>query len=107
MPRRECITCRVLHANSGPRCPTCARTQQRQRDTIRGTAAQRGYDAQWRALSARVIAYYKQCLDCGHTGSRDNPLTADHIIPKAKGGTDDWPNLCCRCRVHNSAKGAR
>jgi 5-methylcytosine-specific restriction endonuclease McrA len=40
--------------------------------------------------------------DCGHTGSTDNPLTWDHIVPRALGGTDNRANLTCRCRRHRS-----
>jgi 5-methylcytosine-specific restriction endonuclease McrA len=73
----------------------------------RGTTSIRGYGAAWQRLSARVIAEEMMCRDCGHLGSKDNPLTCDHIIAKIKGGTDDRDNLCCRCRRCNSAKGAK
>ncbi|GLI49099.1 MULTISPECIES: HNH endonuclease [Pseudothermotoga] len=32
-------------------------------------------------------------------------LTADHIIPRSKGGTDNPTNLVCCCETHNMAKG--
>lgn len=107
MPRRECLTCRALHNGPGARCPAHTRTREQARDRARGTAAQRGYDYAWQQLSARVIAYYRQCVDCGHTGSQANPLTADHVIPKSRGGTDAWENLRCLCRECNSRKGAQ
>lgn len=42
------------------------------------------------------------CRQCGNYGD-----TVDHIIPKAKGGTDDDWNLATLCRKHNSEKGDR
>lgn len=107
MPKRECTTCRQLHSGPGPRCPTHTRARERARDQARGTAAQRGYDYQWQQLSARVIAYYRQCTACGDLGTLGNPLTCDHIIPKAQGGTNAWENLTCLCRECNSRKATR
>lgn len=43
---------------------------------------------------------------CFHQGSPDNPLTADHIIPRSQGGTNDPSNLRVLCRYHNSKRGA-
>ncbi len=107
MPKRECTTCRQLHSGPGPRCPAHTRARERARDQARGTAAQRGYDYEWQRKSAIVIKTIGHCVDCGHTGTPDNPLTCDHILPKHKGGTDAWSNLTCRCRQHNSSKGTR
>jgi 5-methylcytosine-specific restriction endonuclease McrA len=73
----------------------------------RGTSTQRGYGADWQRISAEVIAEEGQCRDCGTTGTPENPLTCDHVVPKSLGGTDDRSNLACRCRRHNSAKGGR
>ncbi len=35
------------------------------------------------------------------------PLTIDHIIPKARGGTDSWENLIAACTSCNNKKGDR
>jgi 5-methylcytosine-specific restriction protein A len=107
VPKRECLTCRVLHDGPGSRCPRHTRAREQVRDRARGTAAQRGYDYTWQQLSALVVAHYKQCMSCGDTGTLGNPLTADHIIPKSRGGTDDWANLTCLCRECNSRKGSQ
>jgi 5-methylcytosine-specific restriction endonuclease McrA len=37
-------------------------------------------------------------------GQTDNPPTADHIVAKANGGTDDPSNLRVLCLRCNSAK---
>lgn len=91
---RPCLTCNEL-IPAGQRCPKC------------GTTEARGYGSSWRRLSQQVIAEEGRCRDCGTTGTAKNPLTCDHIVAKANGGTDDRSNLCCRCRRHNSSKGVR
>jgi HNH endonuclease len=66
----------------------------------RGTASQRGYGKEWRRLRAAAIAAQPWCTFCRHPGSKENPLSADHIVEKARGGTDDPSNirdLCRRC----------
>ena len=44
---------------------------------------------------------------CAYCGRSDLPLTIDHIIPKAKGGTDSWENLISACTRCNNLKGDR
>lgn len=34
-------------------------------------------------------------------------LTLDHIVPKARGGSDSWENLVCACTSCNNKKGDR
>ena len=42
-----------------------------------------------------------KCQYCGAT----RKLTIDHIIPKSKGGSDDWDNLVVACSSCNIKKG--
>lgn len=44
---------------------------------------------------------------CQYCGRKDVSLTVDHIIPKARGGTDSWENLVCACVRCNNFKGDR
>jgi 5-methylcytosine-specific restriction endonuclease McrA len=44
-----------------------------------------------------------RCQFCGSTSN----LTIDHIIPKSKGGEDDWENLTTACIKCNNKKGDR
>ena len=45
---------------------------------------------------------------CAHDGCNESlRLTVDHVVPIAKGGTDDVANLQFLCLHHNQAKGAR
>jgi 5-methylcytosine-specific restriction enzyme A len=106
LPRR-CIEPSCPHlVRDGYRCPAHQRQADQARDARRGTTAQRGLGAAWQVIARKVIAEEGACRDCGHTGSPANPLTCDHIVPRALGGTDERGNLTCRCRRHNSAKGA-
>lgn len=47
--------------------------------------------------------YMKPCLYCGSTKN----ISADHVIPVAKGGTHSIGNLVPACQSCNSSKGAR
>jgi 5-methylcytosine-specific restriction endonuclease McrA len=45
-----------------------------------------------------------KCVYCGRS---DLTLTIDHIIPKARGGSDTWENLVAACVKCNNKKGDR
>lgn len=45
-----------------------------------------------------------QCMYCGHFYKR-RELTRDHILPKSRGGVDDWMNVVAACRRCNQFKG--
>lgn len=42
------------------------------------------------------------CQYCGKTGG---DLTIDHIVPKSRGGEDDWENMVAACLRCNVGKG--
>jgi 5-methylcytosine-specific restriction endonuclease McrA len=44
---------------------------------------------------------------CAYCGRSDLPLTLDHIVPRARGGSDSWENLVCACTACNNRKGDR
>jgi 5-methylcytosine-specific restriction endonuclease McrA len=44
---------------------------------------------------------------CQYCGTRDAPLTTDHVIPRSQGGRDSWRNLVCACVSCNNRKGNR
>ncbi|MFC2082122.1 HNH endonuclease [Bacteroidota bacterium] len=44
---------------------------------------------------------------CAYCGRGDLPLTLDHIIPKSRGGEDNWENLVSACLPCNNKKGDR
>ena len=86
------------------RCPECARRY----ETQRGPRRIKGrYDSEYRKLRERAIREHPWCLVCGHRGSADNPLTADHVVPLVAGGSNSLKNMQVMCRACNSRKGAR
>lgn len=64
-------------------------------------------------ISERIIRlserYDRQCQYCGvftnFDGNPDHVPTADHIVSRARGGTDEWENLTLACHKCNSLKG--
>lgn len=46
-------------------------------------------------------------FQCQYCGAKDVPLTIDHVIPRSRGGTDNWENLVCACIHCNNRKGDR
>jgi len=58
---------------------------------------------QWRTLRARILNASDICWICGQPGAD----SIDHIVPIARGGTDDVSNLapaCLRCNLAKSDK---
>jgi 5-methylcytosine-specific restriction endonuclease McrA len=45
-----------------------------------------------------------RCVYCGATHL---PLTIDHVVPRVRGGRDEWDNLVCCCTYCNNKKGDR
>jgi 5-methylcytosine-specific restriction endonuclease McrA len=46
---------------------------------------------------------------CQYCGKRPGPseLNLDHVVPRARGGTDSWDNLVVSCRPCNMRKGKK
>lgn len=80
------------------------RESSRQYNRTRPTAAQRGYGAAWRAVRARVLADVPNCQNCGAAGRPDDHV--DHVLPVAKGGTNERENLRRVCKPCHSSKTA-
>lgn len=93
-----CPGCGVLHSERG-RCARC----RREANWARGSSTARGYDKQHRKLRRLAIAQHPYCADCGAT----QDLTADHIVPRSRGGQNVLSNYAVRCRRCNSRRGAR
>ncbi len=89
------------------KCPGCFTVAKQKRNSPPGrpSAAARGYGAEWRKLSEQVTKGKTHCPRCGEPYTTGNPATADHVIPKARGGTDELSNLVDCCRRCNSARG--
>jgi len=93
-------------------CPDHKKVRQRFKNQLadrdRGTAAQRGYDAQWRRARVVFLNQHPLCVKC----EEDNHLTpatvVDHIIDH-KGDyelfwdRDNWQSLCKPCHDSKTA----
>jgi 5-methylcytosine-specific restriction endonuclease McrA len=53
-----------------------------------------------------LVANATRCHICGQPPTPDDPLVADHVIPRAHGGTDNLSNLKAAHRSCNGRKGA-
>ena len=72
------------------------------------TTTQRGYGWKWQQLREQIIARdFGLCQSCKRKGKVTAFHAVDHIVPKAKGGTDDESNLECICKRCHKAKTAR
>lgn len=96
-----------------PRCPNLAvkdgRCAAHQREPWAGRRGFAGYGADWLRLRAAVLREEPCCRLCGKQA-----VTVDHIVPRARGGTDVRSNLqplCDSCRKakdkHDAAVGKR
>ncbi len=56
----------------------------------------------WEKLRLYIIQ--RDRFTCQYCGDEDGPFEADHIMPKARGGTDEEKNLVCACRTCNRSK---
>jgi 5-methylcytosine-specific restriction endonuclease McrA len=88
---RPCLKCGVA-TRRGSYCPTCYRDRYRPYN-----------DAGYR--KARLQAQHGLLGACVTCGTWDR-LTIDHVVPLAKGGTNDPANLRVLCLSCNSRRGS-
>lgn len=109
VPQRVCLP--HVEASPGERChertttTRCAiheRAYQALRNARRGDAYT---SPEYKAERRRVLAGVTVCPECGRRATRRNPMTADHIVPRAHGG-GAIGNLRPLCRECNARRGA-
>jgi len=66
----------------------------------------RGYGTAWDRLRAEVLSAEPLCRVCMAKGRVTAAVAVDHIVPRAKGGGDDWANLQPICESCHLAKSA-
>src|SRR4029453_14526656 len=77
------------------------------RDQRRGSAASRGYNANWRRLRLMVLAREPLCRECKAEGRITEATDVDHILERNKGGTDELSNLRPLCHSCHSRRTLR
>lgn len=55
--------------------------------------------------SAIMLRDGNVCQYCSATPGRSH-LTVDHVLPRSRGGAQDWPNLVTACKGCNQKKGS-
>ena len=103
-PPRPCLNCRSLFnptVSQRSFCRPCQRIKQRKGP---GRAYNLGEYRRNRQILFKNAIYCNECRGMGVPG---DPLTVDHIIPIAKGGTNDLANLQVLHRSCNSSKGSK
>ncbi|HLJ82362.1 MAG TPA: RNA-guided endonuclease IscB [Ktedonobacterales bacterium] len=71
---------------------------------ISGVAYQQGELAGYEVREYLLEKWARTCAYCGATGV---PLQVEHIVPKARGGSDRVSNLTIACEPCNTAKGTK
>lgn len=106
--KRPCLSsgCKDFASNKG----YCDKHQSRvkQRDRDRGTAHQRGYDAEWKKHRDQFLLENPLCVDCRKKGYVMPATVVDHIVPH-KGDKDlfwDKTNWQPLCETHHNIKTA-
>lgn len=94
-------------AVKGGRCATHQRQREQAYQRQRGTVTEQGYGAAWRKIRDQVLRDEPYCRECLAMGMLTRATDVDHIVARAKGGTDDITNLCPLCHKHHSSKTAR
>lgn len=104
MPLKPCLDCRRL--SQGSRCPEHAAAHEAARYRRRPSTTARGlgwdHQRQVRDLK-RALGPLDACPRCGQPITPDNPITGEHGVPRAHGGTEVTELVCRRC---NSKAGA-
>lgn len=111
MPRRPPRACAVpgcpALVEGGARCPDHARAVAREVDSLRGSAARRGYGHRWRQIRFAFLRRNPLCAACLREGRSVAAVDVDHVVPRSRGGTDAESNLAALCHRCHSSKTAR
>lgn len=73
----------------------------------RRSRQERGYGVDHDRMRARILVEEPLCRECAKNNRITATEVADHIVPKAEGGTDDRENYQGLCRPCDIAKTAR
>jgi 5-methylcytosine-specific restriction protein A len=108
---------RPAHGCAEPGCPTLVRGRARcvehdralrsEIDSMRPSAARRGYGHRWRQIRLDHLRHNPLCVECLRDGRSIAATDVDHVVARARGGTDAPTNLQSLCHTHHSSKTAR
>lgn len=78
--------------------------QRMENPEISGVEYQRGTVAGYETREYLLEKWGRKCTYCS---AERGPLQVEHIVPRARGGTDRVSNLCLACQTCNRAKGTK
>lgn len=86
----------------------CAKHAAKENDRMRGTASERGYNAEWRAARNAFLAAHPLCEECKKAGRLTAATVVDHKEPhrgdmRLFWDQGNWQSLCETC--HNRKTG--
>ena len=111
MPKRPKRPCRY------PGCPNlcesgtyCPEHSAESPDRLRGSAAERGYDAKWRRARKRFLQRHPLCANCLSQGVLTPATVVDHIVPHRGDRAlfwdeNNWQPLCKSCHDRKTGSG--
>lgn len=85
-------------------CNVCGKSFKRDKnyDSARGTARDRGYDSRWEKVRRMYLAKYPLCQRCESFGRVTVATEVHHLIPVKAGGLHEEENLkavCHKCHM--------
>ncbi|MCC5855131.1 MAG: HNH endonuclease [Idiomarina sp.] len=108
---KPCRTCRKLTRNASGYCDDHEEQGTTNWDRWQrkhGNRHKRGYGKDWVKLRRLILERDDNlCIHCLSLGRYTEATHVDHIVPKAKGGTDGEDNLQSLCKSCHEAKTAR
>ena len=111
MPKRPKRPCRY------PGCPNlcesgtyCPEHSAESPDRLRGSAAERGYDAKWRRARKLFLQRHPLCANCLSQGIVTPATVVDHIVPhrgdhRLFWDEQNWQPLCKACHDRKTGSG--
>ena len=89
-------------------CPKHNKTESR--DSMRGTAYERGYNSRWRRARDHFLKAHPLCAECKRAGKTTPATVVDHVIPHRGDPVlfwdrDNWQALCKACHDKKTGSG--
>jgi len=107
MPRRAARPCahpgcpNLVRGRGVRYCPEHLALHRREQDARRGTPAERGYNATWRRIRARVLREAPVCQECG---KRASELVHHRDGDASNNSASNLIALCSRCHAKIHAR---